>query len=163
MSDSLRPHWQQHARLPCTSPTPELTQTHIHLVGDAIQPSHPLSPLLLSPSIFPSIRVFPNKSALHKSGGQSIGSSASASVLLMNIQDWFPFFSFSDFFHSSLSWDIEYSSLCYIVGPCLCIILIRVYWYQVHPKLPIHPSLPPLPLGNHKIALYVCKFPSVCK
>ena len=36
---------------------PELAQTHVHRVGDAIQPSHPLSPLLL-PSVFPGIRVF---------------------------------------------------------------------------------------------------------
>ena len=43
---------------------PELAQTHVHRVGDAIQPSHPLHPLLLPPSIFPSIRVFSNESAL---------------------------------------------------------------------------------------------------
>ena len=43
----------------------ELTQTHVHWVGDAIQPSHPLSALLLLPSIFPSIKVFSNESALH--------------------------------------------------------------------------------------------------
>ena len=46
-------------------------------------------PLLLLPSIFPSIRVFSNESVL-PSGGQSIRVSASASVLPMNIQDWFP-------------------------------------------------------------------------
>ena len=46
-------------------------------------------PLLLLPSIFPSIRVFFSESVL-PSGGQSIGVSASASVLLMNIQDWSP-------------------------------------------------------------------------
>ena len=40
----------------------ELTQTHVHWVSDAIQPSHPL---LLLPSIFPSIRVFSNESVLH--------------------------------------------------------------------------------------------------
>ena len=45
-------------------------------------------PLLLLSSIFPSIRVF--MSQLFPSGGQSIGASASASVLPMNIQDWFP-------------------------------------------------------------------------
>ena len=45
-------------------------------------------PLILLPSIFPSIRVFSNESA--PSGGQSIGASASASVLPMNIQGWFP-------------------------------------------------------------------------
>ena len=44
MSNSLQPHEQQHTRLPCPSPTPELAQTHVHWVGDAIQPSHPLVP-----------------------------------------------------------------------------------------------------------------------
>ena len=44
---------------------PELVQAHVHRVGDAIQPSHPvLSPPLLLPSVFPSIRVFSNESAL---------------------------------------------------------------------------------------------------
>ena len=43
---------------------PEFTQTHIHRVGDAIQPPHPLSSLLLLPSIFPSIRVLSSESAL---------------------------------------------------------------------------------------------------
>ena len=43
VSDSLRPHESQHARPPCPSPTLEFTQTHVHWVGDAIQPSHPLS------------------------------------------------------------------------------------------------------------------------
>ena len=51
--------------LPVHHQLPEFTQTHIHRVADAIQPSHPL----LSPSppapIFPSIRVFSNESALH--------------------------------------------------------------------------------------------------
>ena len=46
-------------------------------------------PLLLLPSIFPSIRVFSNESALCI-GGQSSGVSASASVLPVNIQDWYP-------------------------------------------------------------------------
>ena len=67
----------------------ELAQTHVHWVGDAIQLSHPCRPLLLLPSIFPSIRVFFNESVF-TSGGQSIGGSASASFLPMNIQDWFP-------------------------------------------------------------------------
>ena len=43
VSDSLQPHGLQHARPPCPSPTPGLAQTHIHRVGDASQPSHPLS------------------------------------------------------------------------------------------------------------------------
>ena len=50
--------------LPVHHQCPESTQNHVHRVGDAIQPSHPLSSLFLLPSIFPSIRVFSNKSAL---------------------------------------------------------------------------------------------------
>ena len=53
------------AHLPVHHQLPELTQTHAHRVGDAIQPSHPLSSLLLLPSIFPSFRVFSNESVLH--------------------------------------------------------------------------------------------------
>ena len=41
--DSLWPHEPQHARPPCPSPTPGVQKTHFHRVGDAIQPSHPLS------------------------------------------------------------------------------------------------------------------------
>ena len=58
---------------------------------ESVMPSNHLvlcRPLLLLPSIFPSIRVF--SSQLFTSGGQSIGASASASVLPMNIQDCFP-------------------------------------------------------------------------
>ena len=43
---------------------PELAQTHVHQVGDVIQPSHTLPFLLLLPSIFPCIRVFSNESVL---------------------------------------------------------------------------------------------------
>ena len=72
--------------LPVHHQLPEFTQTHVHRVSDAIQPSHALSPLLLLSSIFPSIRSFP-MSQLFASGGQSIGVSASASVLPVNTQD----------------------------------------------------------------------------
>ena len=70
---------------------PEFTQTHVHWLGDAIQPTHPVSLLLLLPSVFSSIRVFSNE-VTHASGGQSVGvlASASASVLPMIIQGWFP-------------------------------------------------------------------------
>ena len=68
----------------------EFTKTHVHRVGDAIQPSHPLS----SPSP-PALNLFPvsgyfQMSQLFPSGGQSIGVSASTSVLPMNTQDWSP-------------------------------------------------------------------------
>ena len=68
---------------------PEFSQTHVHWVSDAIQPSQPLLSPSLPPSIFPSIRSFP-MSQYFASGGQRIGVSASASVLPVNIQDWFP-------------------------------------------------------------------------
>jgi len=51
--------------LPAHHQLPEFTQTHVHWVSDAIQPSHPLLSPSLLPSIFPSIRVFSNESALH--------------------------------------------------------------------------------------------------
>ena len=51
--------------LPVHHQLPEFTQTHVHRVSDAIKLSHPLSSLLLLPSIFPSIGVFSNESVLH--------------------------------------------------------------------------------------------------
>ena len=66
----------------------KLAQTHVHRVGDAIQPSHPLYPLLLPPLIFPSIRVFSNESVLCIRWPK-YWSFSLASVLPMNIQDWF--------------------------------------------------------------------------
>ena len=50
--------------LPVHHQLPELAQTHVHRVSDAIQSSHLCHPLLLLPSIFPSIRVFSNESVL---------------------------------------------------------------------------------------------------
>ena len=51
--------------LPVHNQLPEFTQTHVHRVGDAIQPSQPLSSLFLLPPIPPSIRAFSNESTLH--------------------------------------------------------------------------------------------------
>ena len=66
---------------------PELAQTHVHQVGDAIQPSHPLlSPSPPSTQSFPASGSFP-MSQFFASGGQSVGVSASASYLPGNIQD----------------------------------------------------------------------------
>ena len=68
---------------------PEFTQIHVHWVGDAIQPSHPLlspSPLSFSLSQHQGLSL----SQLFTLGGWSIGVSTSASVLPMNIQNWFP-------------------------------------------------------------------------
>ena len=60
----LQHYGLQHARLPCSSQSPGVHSNRVHWVGDVIQHSRPLSPLLL-PSIFPSIWVFSNESALH--------------------------------------------------------------------------------------------------
>ena len=68
---------------------PELAQTHIHWVSYAIPPSCALSSTSPPPSIFPSIRVF-SISQFFASRDQRTGASALASVLPMNIQDWFP-------------------------------------------------------------------------
>ena len=65
VSDSLQPHDCSMPGLPVHHQLLEFTQTHVRRVGDAIQPSTLHCTLLLLPSIFPSIRVFSNKSALH--------------------------------------------------------------------------------------------------
>ena len=76
--------------LPVHHQLPKFTQTHVHWVGDAIQPSHPLLP----PS--PPTLNFPQHQGLFQWVGyscqvsQNIGALAAASVLPMNIQDWFP-------------------------------------------------------------------------
>ena len=68
----------------------ETTQTHVHRVGDAIQPFHSLSPPFSScPQSLPASGSFP-MSQLFTWGGQSTRVSASASVLPMNTQDWSP-------------------------------------------------------------------------
>ena len=88
MSNPLTPHGLQHSRLPCRDQLPELAQTHVYWVSDAIRPSHPLSPS--SPPAFNLSQhqgLF-QMSWLFTSGDQSIG--ASTSVFPMNLQGWFP-------------------------------------------------------------------------
>ena len=68
---------------------PELAQSHVHRVGDAIQPSHPVIPFCSCPQSYPASGSFPTNK-FFTSCGQSIAVSASASVLPMNIQGWFP-------------------------------------------------------------------------
>ena len=65
VSDSWRPVKYSTPGLPVHCQLTEFTQTHVHCVGDTIQPSHPsCCPLHLLPSIFPSIKVFSNESVL---------------------------------------------------------------------------------------------------
>ena len=90
MSDSLWPHGLQHARLPCPLPTPGAYSNtcpshwscHPTISSSVVPFSSHLQSFPASGS-FPVSRFFP-------SGGQSIGVSASALVLPVNIQDWFP-------------------------------------------------------------------------
>jgi len=90
MSDSLPPHGLQHVRPPCSSPTPGVHSNSCPLswwchpsISSSVVPfsSHPQS--------FPASGPF-QMSQFFASGGQSIGVSASVSVLPMNIQDSFP-------------------------------------------------------------------------
>ena len=85
---TLRPHRLQHTRSPCPSASPRVCPNSCPLSQRCQKTISSCYPPLL-PSIFPSMRVFSDKSALCIKW-QSIGVSASASVLPMNIQDWFP-------------------------------------------------------------------------
>ena len=90
VSDSLQPHGLQHARPPCPSPTLGVYSNSCPLN----QWCHPtisssVIPFSLCLQSFPASGSFPI-SQFFASGGQSIGVSASTSVLPMNIQDWFP-------------------------------------------------------------------------
>ena len=90
VSNSLRPHGLQHARVPCPSPTPGVYSNsfpsslwcHPSISSSVV----PFSSCLQS---FPASGSFP-MSQFFTSGHQTIGVSASALVLPMNIQDWFP-------------------------------------------------------------------------
>ena len=90
MSDSLGPHELQHARPPCPSPTPGVHPNpcpssrgcHLVILSSVV-------PFFSCHQSLPASESFP-MSKLFTWGGQSIGVSASASVLPMTIQDWFP-------------------------------------------------------------------------
>ena len=90
MSDSLQPHESQHARPPCPSPTPGV-HSNSHPSSRWCHPaiSSSVVPISSCPQPFPASGSF-QMSQLFAAGGQSIGALASASVLPMNIQGWFP-------------------------------------------------------------------------
>ena len=138
MSDSLWPNELQHARFPCPSLSPRVFSNSCWLS----QWGHPTSSSSVVP--FPScLQSFLasgsfSKSWLFASGGQSIG--ASASVLPLNIQDWFPLA--IDWFDllavqgtlESLLWQplfksINYSVLSHLYGPTL--ISVHSYWETI--------------------------------
>ena len=90
VSDSLRPHGLQHARLPCPSPTPRVYSNSCSLslwyhptISSSVIPFSSSLPSFPASGSFQMGQFFP-------SGDQSIGVSASISVFPMNIQDWYP-------------------------------------------------------------------------
>ena len=136
VSNSLRPHGLQHTRLPCPSPTPRVysnscplsRRCHLTISSSVI----PFSSLLQS---FPAPGSF-QMSQFFASGSQSIGVSVLASVLPMNIQDWFPLgltglisLQSKDSQESSLTpqfKSISSLALSFLYGPTL--ISIHDYW-----------------------------------
>ena len=99
----------------------KFAQTHVHWVSDAIQPSHPLPPLLLLPSVFPSIRLFSSESALHIR--------------------WPQYWSFS----FSISPFNEYSGLISFRTDCFDLLAVQGTFKSVHQnynlKAPVHQCL----------------------
>ena len=91
MANSLQPHGLHYSRLSCPSPTPGARSNSCPSSQSMMPSNHFIlcHPLLLLLSIFLSIRSF-QMSQFFTSGGQSIGVSALAWILPMNIQDWFP-------------------------------------------------------------------------
>ena len=90
MSDSLRPHGLQHARPPCPSPTPRVysnscpTSWRCHPnISSSVVPFSSCPQSLSASGSFPMSQLF-------SWGGQNTGVSALASILPMNIQEWFP-------------------------------------------------------------------------
>ena len=90
MSNSLQPHGLQHNRPPCPSPTPRV-YSNSYPLSQWCHPtiSSPIIPFSSCPQSFPASGFF-QVTQLFASGGQSIGVSASTSVLPMNTQDWSP-------------------------------------------------------------------------
>ena len=89
VSDSLWPSGLWHSRLPCPLLSPRVFQTHVHWVNDTTQLSHPMLPSSSPALNFPRSGSY-QISWFFASGPQSIGAAASALVLPMNIQGWFP-------------------------------------------------------------------------
>ena len=99
---------------------PEFAQTHVHWVGGAIQPSHPLSSP--SPSVFPSIRVFTNESVLgigwpkDWSFSFSISPSNEYSGLIFFSMDWLDLFAFQETLKSLLQYHSSKASIVWLLA-----------------------------------------------
>ena len=135
VSDSLWPHGRQHARFLCPSPTPiafsnssPLSQCCHTITSSSFIPFSSCLQSFLATGSFPKSQFFP-------SGVQSIGVSASASVLPMNTQDWFPLGltglilqckGLSRVFSNTTVQSINSSMLGFLHGPALT--FIYDYW-----------------------------------
>ena len=137
MSDSLRPHEPQHTRPPCPSPTPEVHSNSCPLIKSVMPSNHLIfcHPLLLPPSIFPSIRVFTNESFLLIRGPNywslsfSINPSNAYSGLISFTMNWFDLCSPSDSQESSPAPQFKSISslvLSFLYSPTLT--SIHDYW-----------------------------------
>ena len=136
MSKSLRPHQMQHARLPCPSLTPRVCSKLMAI--ESMMPSNHLilcHHLLLLPSIFPSIRVFTNESALcirwpkYWSFSFSISPSNEHPGLISFRMDWLDLFAVQGTLKSSLTpqfKSINSSVLSFLYSPTLT--SIHDYW-----------------------------------
>ena len=142
MSDSLQPYGLQNARLPCPSPTPRACSSSC----PSSQWCHPT----ISSSVVPfssRLQSFPasesfSVSQFFASGGQSIGASAIASVLPMNIQDWFPL-GWTGLSHAS---NLDWQSVSHMI----------IYMFQCYSLKSSHPCL--LPQSPNVYSLHLCLF-----
>jgi len=136
MSDSLQPYGLQDIRLPCPSPTPgacsnscPLSQWCHPTISSSVKPFSSCLQSFLASGYFQMSQFF-------ASGGQRIGASASASVLPMNIQDWFPLGltglvslmskGLSRVFSNTTVQKVNSSVLTFLYGPTL--MSIHDYW-----------------------------------
>ena len=120
MSDSCDPIDCSISGFPFLHQLSELAQTHVHCLGDAIQPSHLCRPLLLLPSIFPSIRIFSNVSLLHIRWPKywnfsfSISPSNEHSGLISFRMDWFHLLAVQDTLKSLLQHHSSKASVLWV-------------------------------------------------
>ena len=139
VSNSLWPHEPQHARPPFPSPTPGVHPNPCPLSQWCYQTtSSSVVPFSSCPQSFPVSRSF-QMSQLFASGGQSIGVSASASILPMNTQDWSPlgwtgwislqFKGLSRVFSNNTVQSINSSVLSFLYSPTLT--SIHDYWKNI--------------------------------
>ena len=110
---------------------PELAQTQVHQVGNAIQPSHPLSSPSPPPSIFPSIRVFSNESVVcirwPKYWSFSISPSKEYSGLISCRIDWFSLLTFQDTLKSLLQHHSSKASIFWCSALFMAFLSLFIY------------------------------------